>query len=508
MIHRPNNWTVGDGCAKRIPHRTSRQSKHPDLLLRPEEHARRGSESWPFSRTVGSAQRAGNRECFRCICQGARVGGHGGGRRCFLWPAQANYRPRARKPSAHDIRSAGICRGRRVDELWRELGGFLSPRGILRGQDLQGSKSRRAPNRAAHAVQSCDQPQDRRRPWARNSGTTLHVRRRGDRMIGRRKFITLLGGAAAWPLAARAQQTAMPVIGFLSSSGSPSSFAHLANAFRQGLKETGYIEGQNVAIEYRWAQDQADRLPDLAADLVRRQVTVIAADTTSTIVAKAATTTIPIVYTGGGDPVKLGLVASLNRPGGNVTGVTFVVAELGAKRLGLLHELQPGAVRVGVLVDPNYAPTQSFVSDVQAAALSIGKQIEVFEASTGRDIDTAFASLAQKPVDALDVVGTGPLQYNRRVQLVTLAAYHKVPAIYPQRETAEAGGLMSYGTNLSDAYRQAGVYTGRIVKGEKPADLPVIQSIKFEFVINLNTARAFGLSFPPGLLAIADDVIE
>jgi putative tryptophan/tyrosine transport system substrate-binding protein len=324
----------------------------------------------------------------------------------------------------------------------------------------------------------------------------------------RRAFITVLGGvAAAWPLAARAQQSAMPVVGFLSSSGSPSSFAHLANAFRQGLKETGYIEGQNVAIEYRWAQDQADRLPDLAADLVRRQVTVIVADTTSTIVAKAATTTIPIVYTGGGDPVKLGLVASLNRPGGNVTGVTFVVAELGAKRLGLLHELQPGAVRVGVLVDPNYAPTQSFVSDVQAAALSIGKQIEVLEAPTGRDIDTAFASLAQKPVDAL-VVGPGPWQNNRRVQLATLAAYHKVPAIYPQREAAEAGGLMSYGTNLSDAYRQAGVYAGRIVKGEKPADLPVIQSIKFEFVINLNTARAFGLSFPPGLLAIADEVIE
>jgi putative tryptophan/tyrosine transport system substrate-binding protein len=326
--------------------------------------------------------------------------------------------------------------------------------------------------------------------------------------IGRRKFLaTLAGAAAAWPLAARAQQPAMPVIGFLSSSGSPADRARFLTAFRQGLREVGYVEGQNVAIEYRWAQDQADRLPDLAADLVRRQVTVIAADTTSTIVAKAATTTIPIVYTGGGDPVKLGLVASLNRPGGNVTGVTFVVAELGAKRLGLLHELQPGAVRVGVLVDPNYAPTQSFVSDVQAAALSIGKQIEVLEASTGRDIDTAFASLAQKPVDAL-VVGPGPWQNNRRVQLATLAAYHKVPAIYPQRETAEAGGLMSYGTNLSDAYRQAGVYTGRILKGEKPADLPVLRSVKFEFVINLNTAKAFGLSFPPGLLAIADEVIE
>src|SRR5436190_11584772 len=327
-------------------------------------------------------------------------------------------------------------------------------------------------------------------------------------MIGRRDFIALLGGAAsAWPLAAHAQQPAMPVIGFLGSS-TPVDRAHYLTAFRQGLREDGYVEGQNVAIEYRWAQDQAERLPDLAGDLVRRQVTAIAAhDTTSSVVAKAATTTIPIVFASGGDPVKLGLAASLNRPGGNVTGVTFVVAELGAKQLGLLHELQPGAVRIGVLVDPNFALTQSFVSDVQAAALSIGDQIEVLDAPTGRDIDTAFARLAQKPIDAL-LVGPGPLLDNRRIQLATLAAYHRVPAIYPLRAFAEAGGLMSYGTSITDAYRQAGVYTGRILKGEKPADLPVVQSIKFEFVINLNTARAFGLSFPPGLLAIADEVIE
>jgi putative tryptophan/tyrosine transport system substrate-binding protein len=323
----------------------------------------------------------------------------------------------------------------------------------------------------------------------------------------RREFITLLGGAAAWPLAASAQQPAMPVIGFLSSSALADR-ARFLTAFRQGVRETGYAEGQNVAIEYRWAQDQYDRLPDLAADLIRRQVTVIAAhDTPSSVVAKAATTTIPIVFASGGDPVKLGLVASLNRPGGNVTGVTFVVAELGAKQLGLLHELQPGAVRVGVLVDPNYALTESFASDVRAAASSIGKQIEVLEAPTGRDIDTVFASLAQKPIDAL-LVGPGPLIYNRRVQLVTLATYHRVPAIYSWREGAEVGGLMSYGTSITDAYRQAGVYTGRILKGEKPADLPVMQSIKFEFVINLNTARTFGLSFPPRLLAIADEVIE
>jgi putative ABC transport system substrate-binding protein len=279
-------------------------------------------------------------------------------------------------------------------------------------------------------------------------------------------------------------------------------------AFRQGIRETGYVEGQNVAIEYRWAQDQYDRLPDLAADLVRSQVTVIAAhDTPSAIVAKAATTTIPIVFASGGDPVKLGLVASLNRPGGNVTGITFILAELGAKHLGLLHELQPGAVRVGVLVDPNFPLTESFVADVRAAASSIRKQIEVLEAPTGRDIDMAFARLAQKPTDAL-LVAPSPFLNNRRVQLVTLAAYHRVPAIYPQREAAEAGGLMSYGTSLSDAYRQAGVYTGRILKGEKPVDLPVIQSSKFEFVINLNTAKAIGLEIPSSVLARADEVIE
>jgi putative tryptophan/tyrosine transport system substrate-binding protein len=325
--------------------------------------------------------------------------------------------------------------------------------------------------------------------------------------VKRREFITLVGGAAAWPVAARAQQPALPVIGFLGSSA-PVDRARYLTAFRQGLREPGYVEGQNVAIEYRWAQEEADRLPDLAADLVRRQVTVIAAhDTPSSIVAKAATTTIPIVFASGGDPVKLGLVASLNRPGGNVTGVSFISLALGAKHLGLLHELQPGATRVGVLIDPNFPLIESFVSDVRAAASSIRKQIEVLEAPTGPDIDTVFASLAQKPIDAL-LVSPSPFLNNRRVQLVTLATYHRVPAIYSWREAAEAGGLMSYGTSLSDAYRQAGVYTGRILKGEKPADLPVMQSVKFEFVINLNTARAFGLSFPPGLLAIADEVIE
>jgi putative ABC transport system substrate-binding protein len=324
----------------------------------------------------------------------------------------------------------------------------------------------------------------------------------------RRDFIALTGGAVvAWPIAAGAQQ-AMPVIGFLSGSGSPLDRARYLTAFRQGVRETGYVEGQNVAIEYRWAQDQYDRLSDLAAELVRKQVTVIAAhDTPSAIIAKAATTTIPIVFASGGDPVKLGLVASLNRPGGNVTGATFVNAELGAKRLGLLHELQPGAVRVGVLVDPNFAVTKSFLSDVQAAASSIGKQIEVLEAPTGRDIDTVFASLAQKPVDAL-LVGPGPLFNNRRVQLVTLVAYHRVPAIHFQREAVEAGFLMSYGASLTNAYRLAGIYTGRILKGEKPADLPIVQPTKFELVINLTAAKAIGLDVPPTLPLRADEVIE
>ena len=327
--------------------------------------------------------------------------------------------------------------------------------------------------------------------------------------IGRRKFLATLGAAAvAWPLAVRAQHAPMPVIGFLSSSGSPADRARFLTAFRQGIREIGYVEGENVAIEYRWAQDQFDRLPDLAADLVRRQVAVIAAhDTLSAFAAKGATTTIPIVFVTGSDPIKDGLVTSLNRPGGNLTGVTFVAAELGAKLLGLLHELQPGAVRIAVLVDPKWPFSERFVSEVRAAASAIRKQIEVLEAPTGRDIDMVFANLAQKPIDAL-LVGPAPLLYNRRVQVVTLATYHRVPAIYFQRDWAEAGGLMSYGTSIAEANRLAGIYVGRVLKGAKPADLPVMQTTKFEFVINLNTAKAFNLSFPPGLLAIADEVIE
>jgi putative ABC transport system substrate-binding protein len=324
----------------------------------------------------------------------------------------------------------------------------------------------------------------------------------------RREFITLLGGgAAAWPLAARAQQSAMPVVGYLSAS-SPASRVHLLTAFWRGLRERGYVEGENVAIEYRWAQDQYDRLPDLAADLVRRRVVVIAAtDTPSAIAAKAATTTLPIVFASGGDPVGEGLVASLNRPNGNVTGVGFMASELGAKQLGLLHTLLPGAVRIAVLVDPSWPVTEAFLSDVRRAASTMKKEIEVLFVSTGSDIDAVYTNLAQKPVDAL-LVGPSALANNRRVQLITLAAYHRVLAIYSFREFADAGGLMSYGASITDAHRQVGVYTGRILKGQKPADLPVLQSAKFEFVINLNTAKAFGLTIPANMLATADEVIE
>jgi putative ABC transport system substrate-binding protein len=323
----------------------------------------------------------------------------------------------------------------------------------------------------------------------------------------RRDFITLLGGAAAWPVAALAQQPAMPVIGLLSGS-TPVGRAHLLTAFLRGLRESGYVEGENVAIEYRWAQDHYDRLPDLAADLVRRRVAMIAAiDTAAAIAAKAATTTVPVVFASGGDPVREGLVAGLSRPGSNVTGVSFMTSETGTKLLGLLLELLPGAVRIAALVDPKWPITEPFVADVRGAAAAIRKPIDVLPASTGSDIDTVFASFAQKPVDAL-VVGGSALTNSRRVQIATLAAYHRVPAIYSLREFVEVGGLMSYGASITDAQRQAGIYAGRILKGQKPADLPIMQSTKFEFVINLNTAKAFGLSFSAGLLAIADEVIE
>jgi putative tryptophan/tyrosine transport system substrate-binding protein len=329
--------------------------------------------------------------------------------------------------------------------------------------------------------------------------------------VRRREFITLLGGAVAtaWPLEARAQQPAMPVIGFLHSASAAAFAAHLA-AFRKGLSEAGYVEDQNVAIEYRWAEGQNDRLPALAAELVRRRVAVIATpgSTAATLAAKAATTTIPIVFVIGADPVKIGLVASLNRPGGNVTGINDIGVDIGAKRLGFLQELLPRATRFGVLVNPdNPSITESFVTELQMAASAIGRQIEVVTASTNADIDTAFATLVKKRADAL-LNCPDALFVTRRVQLITLAVRHALPALYHRRELAEAGGLMSYGSDLPDQFRQTGGYVGRILKGEKPADMPVQLPTRFEFVINLQTAKTLGIDVPPTLLARADEVIE
>jgi putative tryptophan/tyrosine transport system substrate-binding protein len=326
--------------------------------------------------------------------------------------------------------------------------------------------------------------------------------------INRRAFITLIGGVAiAWPFAARAQQ-AIPVIGFLSNA-SPGPYAARVRAFRQGLSETGYAEGRNVAIEYRWADGQNDRLPEMAADLVRRQVAVIATGgTLPAVVAKAATTSIPIVFTGGGDPVNAGLVASLHRPGGNVTGITGLNVEVAPKRLELLHELIPTATVVALLVNPtNPALAGVTASEVQAAARTLGVQLHVLHAKSERDFDTVFATLVQLRAAGL-VIGADALFNNWSEQLAALALRHGVPTIYAYRVFAASGGLMSYGSNLTDLYHPVGVYTGRILKGEKPADLPVQQVTKVELIINLKTAKALGITFPLALLGRADEVIE
>jgi ABC-type uncharacterized transport system substrate-binding protein len=326
--------------------------------------------------------------------------------------------------------------------------------------------------------------------------------------LKRRNFIALLGGAAAWPLAARAQQAAMPVIGFLEIR-SPDAIADRLRAFRQGLKDTGYIEGENVAIAYRSAENQIDRLSELAADLVRQQVAVIVAtgSPVPALAAKAATTTIPIVFTVAQDPVRLGLVASFARPGGNLTGINFLTGELVAKRLELLRELVPAATRVAVLVNPTNPVAETTVRDVEPAARAIGMQIQVLNASTSREIGAAFATFVRERPDAL-FVGNDGFFNSRRVQLSLLAMRHAVPAVYGSREIAEVGGLMSYGASITDAYRQVGAYAGRILKGAKPADLPVVQASKFELIINTQTAGMLGLSVPDKLLSVADEVIE
>ena len=325
----------------------------------------------------------------------------------------------------------------------------------------------------------------------------------------RREFIAVLGGAAAWPVVARGQQSGMPVIGFLGSA-SPDWYADRLRAFRQGLKDTGYVERENVTIEYRWADGQNDRLATLAAELVRRQVAVIATGGGSTValVAKRATTTIPIVFNVNEDPVSLGLVTTLTRPIGNLTGINNFNAELTAKRLGLLRELVPAAKRIAVLVNPaNAAIAETTIREVDSAARALGMQVQVLDASTSREITAAFANFVNEGPAAL-FVGPDPLFSSRRVQLAQLATYHRVPATFATREIVEVGGLMSYGTNFLDSFRQAGVYTGQILGGAKPADLPVIQSSKFELVINAQTATMLGLVVPATLLAAADEVIE
>ena len=324
----------------------------------------------------------------------------------------------------------------------------------------------------------------------------------------RREFITLIGGAAAWPLAARAQQSAMPLVGFIRAD-TPEAGADVVAAFRKGLSEMGFVEGRNLAIEFRWAQNDRDRMSELAADLIRRKVDVIAApgSAVGALAAKALTTTIPIVFATGGDPVELGLVVSLSRPGANVTGFTDMNSDLAAKALGLLHELLPGAARFGVLVTRTYPFVDRVTKDAQSAAAAIGERVDVVFGDADRAIDETFVELGQKRVEAIlvpdDVVLVG-----RRTQILTLAARHALPAIYFARAWADAGGLMSYGPLVNDQARQAGIYTGRILKGEKPSDLPVARATRFEFVINLATARAIGVTVPPTMIARADEVIE
>src|SRR5262249_3987776 len=424
-------------------------------------------------------------------------------------PSPILHQAGAAAPIAGRLRLSDVCRGRRLDVVWTRCLRLIPALSFLYRSHLEGSQAGRSSRSAADEVRAGHQSQDRQGAWPPNSRQAARHRRRGDRMK-RREFITLLGGAAAaWPLAARAQQSAMPVIGFI-NSGYADASAPFVTAFRKGLNETGFVDGQNVRVEYHWLEGKYDQLPALMVDLVRRGVSVIATPvaTVAALAAKAATATVPIVFGVGGDPVQLGLVASLARPGGNATGINFFNLEVTAKRLRLLHELVPKAVRIAVLVNPANTPSTEFtLRAVQEAAPAIGLQTQVLNATTIAEIDAVFAGFAREHPDALFLAGDA-FFLDRRVQFATLTARDRIPAIGNESPFVKAGGLMSYGTDLAETFRQVGNYTGRVLKGEKPADLPVQQPTKFELVINLTTARAIGIIVPDKLLALADEVIE
>src|SRR5262245_4901495 len=379
----------------------------------------------------------------------------------------------------------------------------------IRGQGPQGRQAGRPSGAAADQVRAGNQSQDCEGDWADHPGIIFASCRQGDRLMRRREFITLLGGAAtAWPVAARAQQAPMPVIGFL-NGGSPGPLGRILAAFHQGLKEAGYIEGQNVAIEYRWAHGQYERLPALAAELVHRPVAVLAATSTpAALAAKAATGTVPTVFTTASDPVELGLVASLSRPGGNVTGATQLSVEVGPKRVELAHELIPTATIVGLLVNPTNPVAETLSRDLQAAAGTLGLQPRVLHAGTEREVDDVFASFSARRRGGAPVIAADAFFNSRSEQFGALTLRHALPTIFGYHDFVEAGGLVSYAGSIMDSYRWAGHYSGRILKGEKPADLPVQQSTKVELMINLKTAKALGLEMPQTLLARADEWIE
>src|SRR5262245_56576834 len=431
---------------------------------------------------------------------------------CLSRPAHAGQQVAhqhlgAGRAPAGDARLSGVHRSGGPNVLRTELPGFVPAHRRLCRQDSTRGEARRPSGRAADQVRAGCQSDHREGARHRGASDAARPRRRGDR-VRRREFITLLGGAAAWPLAARAQQTAMPVIGFLSFRSEADATDSVA-AFRKGLGEVGYIEGRNVAVEYRWADARLDRLPMLAEELVRLPVAVLAAvaGQQTPRAAQTAPKTIPIVFGIGEDPVKAGLVPDINRPPGNMTGVTFLSAGLGAKRLGMLRQLVPDADLIGLLANQNSPQGQEQIQDVADAAKSLRQQLTILNGSNDQEIDAAFTSLAERRVKAL-LVAADPSYDPRRNRLIALSEQYAIPTLYHFRDFLLAGGLACYGASISDLYRQVGIYVGRILHGDKPADLPVMLPTKFEFVINLKTARALKLDIPPTMLALADEVIE